>query len=75
MERRAHGFDCSKNFRVSGGKKKTGTTISYNDTLAATTTLTVLKPARGVRVKGRCLKPTKAAASDGSSLETSWKVR
>jgi CSLREA domain-containing protein len=47
-----------KKFRVSG-KKPLGTKISYRDTLAAVTTFTVLKPARGVKVKGRCLKPSK----------------
>jgi CSLREA domain-containing protein len=47
-----------KKFRVSG-KKPRGTTISYRDTLASLTTFTVLRPARGVRVKGKCLRPSK----------------
>jgi CSLREA domain-containing protein len=47
-----------KKFRVSG-KKPLGTRITYTNTLAAVTTFTVLRPARGVRVKGTCLRPTK----------------
>src|SRR5207237_4541365 len=41
-----------KKFRVSG-RKPVGTRITYSDTLAALTTFTVLRPARGVKVKGR----------------------
>jgi uncharacterized delta-60 repeat protein len=45
---------------VARRKRKTGTTVSYTDTLAATTRFTVLKPVRGVRDKrGRCVKPRK----------------
>jgi CSLREA domain-containing protein len=47
-----------KKFRVSG-KKPTGTTISYRNTVASLTTFTVLRPAPGVRIKGKCLKPSK----------------
>jgi CSLREA domain-containing protein len=47
-----------KKFRVSG-RKPHGTTVSYKDRLAAITTFTVLRPARGVRVKGHCRKPSK----------------
>lgn len=45
-------------FRVRG-KKPLGTKVSYRDSLAAATTFTVLKPARGVKIKGKCLKPSK----------------
>ena len=47
-----------KKFRVSG-KKAVGTKISYRDTRAAVTTFTVLKPLHGVKVKGKCVKPSK----------------
>src|SRR5207248_1581837 len=41
-------------------RRKTGTKISYVDSLAATTTFTVLSPQRGVKAKnGRCVKPSK----------------
>jgi len=37
--------------------RRTGTTVSYVDSVAAVTTFTVLRPARGVRSGGRCLMP------------------
>jgi PKD repeat protein len=40
-------------------KSKTGTTISYTDTQAATTTFTVLRPQPGVKRGKRCVKPSK----------------
>ena len=47
-----------KKFRVKG-KKPLGATINWGDSQAAITKFTVLRPARGVKVKGRCLKPSK----------------
>jgi hypothetical protein len=38
-------------------KRRSGTTVSYRDTQAATTTLTVLQPARGIRRGRSCVKP------------------
>jgi N-acetylneuraminic acid mutarotase len=40
-------------------KRKTGATVSYTDTHAGTTTFAVLRTAKGRRVKGRCVKPTR----------------
>jgi uncharacterized delta-60 repeat protein len=39
--------------------KTIGAQVSYENTQAATTMLTVLKPARGVRYKGSCAKPSR----------------
>jgi hypothetical protein len=40
-----------------------GAAISYQDTQAATTTLTVERPASGVIQKGKCVKPSRARPS------------
>jgi Kelch motif protein len=40
--------------------KPTGTTITYTDSQAATATLTVLRPAAGRKVKGKCVARTRA---------------
>ncbi len=37
--------------------RRTGTTISYRDTQAATTTFTVLRPRRGIKRARKCVKP------------------
>ena len=39
--------------------KTIGAQVSYENTQAATTMLTVLRPARGVRYKGSCVKPSR----------------
>jgi uncharacterized delta-60 repeat protein len=39
--------------------KTIGAQVSYENTQAATTMLTVLKPARGARYKGNCVKPSR----------------
>ena len=44
---------------ASVAKRKTGTTVSYRDSLAGRTRFTVLRPAPGRKVGGRCVKPTK----------------
>ncbi len=49
-------------------KGRTGTTISYADSLTATTTLVILKQNRGVRHHGRCVKRARHSRGSGCSL-------
>jgi DNA-binding beta-propeller fold protein YncE len=46
---------ASSGASITATKPKTGATVSYTDSQASTTTLTVLKPTKGFTRKGRCV--------------------
>jgi hypothetical protein len=57
---------------LTAAKRKTGATISYVDSQAATTAFTVLKPQRGVRKGARCVKPPRRPAKRKPKSCTRW---
>jgi hypothetical protein len=53
-------FAAPSGATVTSAKRKYGTTVSYRDSQAATTTFTVLRPAAGRRQGRSCRQPSKA---------------